>query len=97
MPGREGARGIRAGVCSCCLTPSPGTPGEGRGEGSLRLTINCPCNRTITLTFSRNTGRGDRRNFSSRRAPLPLLFYKRVILPLQPLLHFRQSLLRRHL
>jgi heterodisulfide reductase subunit B len=35
----------------CLTTPSPGTPGEGRGEGHLQ-------NQTLTPTLSQGTGRG---------------------------------------
>src|SRR6266550_3454454 len=47
--------------CSECLAPSPGTPGEGRGEGSSADddVLDSP-ERTLTLTLSRCTGRGDK-------------------------------------
>ena len=38
-----------------------GTPGEGRGEGSVDSQAHHRMNRTLTLTLSRRTGRGDKR------------------------------------
>ena len=51
------------------LTPSPGTPGEGWGEGLLaRL------RKTLTLTLSRRTGRGNRKvNEPKRKFPGALI------------------------
>src|SRR6185437_16979682 len=39
-----------------CISPSPGTPGEGRGEGLFLVH-----GRALTLTISRSTGRGNQR------------------------------------
>jgi hypothetical protein len=43
-------------------SPSPGTPGEGRGEGLQRRTP-----KALTLTLSRSTGRGNRGNRGNNR------------------------------
>jgi len=63
MPGNAGGfedAGVRHFVAlDGVSSPSPGTPGEGRGEGLLFLP---PNERTLTLTLSRSTGRGLERN-----------------------------------
>src|SRR6185437_6552268 len=45
------------------ISPSPGTPGEGRGEGLILFH-----GRALTLTLSRSTGRGNQ-YFQSRMTP----------------------------
>ena len=61
----------------CCIaatvfTPSPGTPGEGRGEGSCKtreIADSRPSQETLTLALSRNTGRGDEAPATIAAAP----------------------------
>src|SRR6185437_2279753 len=47
-----------------CISPSPGTPGEGRGEGFFLVH-----GRALTLTLSRSTGRGNQRIFRAGGLP----------------------------
>ena len=42
------------------LTPSPGTPGEGWGEGDFERRAHQALEITLILTFSRRTGRRDK-------------------------------------
>src|SRR5688500_7693129 len=43
------------------VSPSPGTPGEGRGEGGSGRRVTQALEITLILTFSRRTGRRDQR------------------------------------
>ncbi len=62
----------------CCLvattlTPSPGTPGEGGGEGPGNRYSIAESHRSrepLTLTLSRNTGREDEDAPATRRSPV---------------------------
>jgi len=53
-------------------TPSPGTPGEGRGEGVFRHLASLVLEITLTPTLSRSTGRG-----GDARAPKPIFLFHR--------------------
>jgi len=56
------------------FSPSPGTPGEGRGEGSVRNRESSSVfDRTLTLTLSRSTGRGDQSQSAGAAAPVGLV------------------------
>lgn len=62
---RASGLGLREETCrAVTFSPSPGTPGEGRGEGLSFLQNNRAARdtmKTLTLTLSRNTGRGNKR------------------------------------
>jgi len=49
-------------------TPSPGTPGEGRGEGDFEHQRRSTFRITLTPTLSRSTGRGGQRTPGQSRA-----------------------------
>src|SRR5687767_8449562 len=62
---RSSASGERA-IASASATPSPGTPGEGRGEGLLSPLRECTRSwklerEDLTPTLSRSSGRGGKR------------------------------------
>ena len=51
--------------------PSPGTPGEGWGEGDLERRVPLVLEITLILSFSRSTGRRDQRPFATNRNYTP--------------------------
>ena len=53
----------RNGLVFQCVSPSPGTPGEGRGEGLFMKYQPVFCEKNaLTLTLSRSTRRGDQKD-----------------------------------
>ncbi len=79
MGGQAGDRGELLG--SGFSTPSPGTPGEGRGEGDFEHQQRSTLEITLTPALSRSTGRGGKRpNFCNR----PLAARKRFSTSRQP-------------
>jgi hypothetical protein len=50
------------------FSPSPGTPGEGRGEGDFERRTPVVLEISLILTFSRSTGRRDRKKIRTLAA-----------------------------
>src|SRR5204863_80056 len=53
------SRRLPSGQSHVAFAPSPGTPGEGWGEGDFECRCPFVLDITLTLTLSRRTGRGD--------------------------------------